>query len=177
VSGAATPPQDCLDLAWLRRKKQIERVGAKVLLRFELAIDADPPEDPAGLIARLADPAVRIVSTTVTEKGYSYDPATGALREDDVDIRHDLLHGDRPYIMLSTIVGGLKRRRAANIPNPASAKFCLELVTDNCQLPLIQKLRQQRILPRCCLHNGGTSAVHVPLAHITSALSAPRPRT
>ena len=73
------------------------------------------PEDPAGLIARLADPAVRIVSTTVTEKGYSHDPATGALRDDDVDIRHDLLHGDRPRTTLGTIVGGLKRRRGANI--------------------------------------------------------------
>jgi fructuronate reductase len=74
------------------------------------------PEDPAGLISRLADPPVRIVSTTVTEKGYSHDPATGALREDDVDIRHDLLHGDRPRTTLGTIIGGLKHRRAANIP-------------------------------------------------------------
>jgi fructuronate reductase len=74
------------------------------------------PEDPAGLGARLADPDLRIVSTTVTEKGYSHDPATGALREEDPDIRHDLLHGNRPRTTLGTIVGGLKRRRAARIP-------------------------------------------------------------
>ncbi|HLZ05296.1 MAG TPA: mannitol dehydrogenase family protein [Bradyrhizobium sp.] len=73
------------------------------------------PEDPALLGERLADPAVRIVSTTVTEKGYSHDPATGALREDDPDIRHDVRHIDRPRTTLGTIVGGLKRRRNAGL--------------------------------------------------------------
>ncbi|MCE1238154.1 MAG: mannitol dehydrogenase family protein [Hyphomicrobiales bacterium] len=73
------------------------------------------PEDPAGLIARLADPGVRIVSTTVTEKGYSHDPATGALREDDPDIRHDLADLVRPRTTLGVLVAGLKRRREAGV--------------------------------------------------------------
>jgi len=73
------------------------------------------PEDPQRLLARLADPAVRIVSTTVTEKGYSHDPATGRLREDDADIRHDLGRGDRPRTTLGTIVHALKRRRDAGL--------------------------------------------------------------
>jgi fructuronate reductase len=73
------------------------------------------PENPSALIARLADPAVRILSTTVTEKGYSHDPATGALREDDPDIRHDLIHLDQPRTMLGTIVAGLKRRKEAGL--------------------------------------------------------------
>jgi fructuronate reductase len=73
------------------------------------------PEDPAALVARLADPALRIVSTTVTEKGYSHDPATGALREDDPDIRHDLIHIGRPRTTLGTIVAGLKRRKALGL--------------------------------------------------------------
>jgi fructuronate reductase len=74
------------------------------------------PENPAGLIARLADPVVRIVSTTVTEKGYSHDPATGSLREDDPDILHDLMHIDRPRTTLGFIVGGLNRRKELGIP-------------------------------------------------------------
>lgn len=73
------------------------------------------PEDPAAVPARLAHPQTRIVSTTVTEKGYSHDPATGALREDDPDIRHDLLHLDRPRSTIGTIVSGLARRRAAGL--------------------------------------------------------------
>jgi fructuronate reductase len=74
------------------------------------------PENPSALIARLADPAVCIVSTTVTEKGYSHDPATGALREDDPDIRHDLIHLDQPRTTLGTLVAGLKRRKELGIP-------------------------------------------------------------
>ena len=69
------------------------------------------PEDPAGLLARLADPTVRIVSTTVTEKGYSHDPATGALRADDPDIHHDSLDLTHPRSTLGVIVGGLRLRR------------------------------------------------------------------
>lgn len=73
------------------------------------------PEDPAGLVARLVDPNVRIVSTTVTEKGYSHDPATGALREDDPDIRHDLADPAAPRTTLGVLVAGLKRRREAGV--------------------------------------------------------------
>ena len=74
------------------------------------------PDDPAGLLARLADPAVRIVSTTVTEKGYSHDPATGALRADDPDIRHDILNLTHPRSTLGFIVGGLRLRRQQGLP-------------------------------------------------------------
>ena len=107
----ALQPQDALYSVSAADGRDIERRVVGALTGIMVA-----PEDPAGLIVRLADPAVRIISTTVTEKGYSHDPATGALREDDVDIRHDLLHGDRPRTTLGAIVGGLNRRRAANIP-------------------------------------------------------------
>ncbi|CCD85442.1 Uncharacterized oxidoreductase YeiQ [Bradyrhizobium sp. ORS 285] len=74
------------------------------------------PEDPAGLLARLADPAVRIVSTTVTEKGYSHDPATGALRADDPDIQHDISNLGLPRTTLCFIVSGLRLRRLHGLP-------------------------------------------------------------
>ncbi|XUM19542.1 mannitol dehydrogenase family protein [Bradyrhizobium oligotrophicum S58] len=74
------------------------------------------PEDPAGLLARLADPRVRIVSTTVTEKGYSHDPATGVLRTEDPDIRHDALNLTHPRTTLGFIVGGLRLRRQQDLP-------------------------------------------------------------
>ena len=35
------------------------------------------PEDPAAVVRRIADPAISIVSLTVTEKGYGHDPASG----------------------------------------------------------------------------------------------------
>ena len=41
----------------------------------------------SALLAAMADPRIRIVSLTVTEKGYCHDPATGELNEAHPDIR------------------------------------------------------------------------------------------
>jgi fructuronate reductase len=54
------------------------------------------PEDPSMLLAAMADPAIRIVTLTVTEKGYCHDPSTGELNEDHPDIRADLATPRRP---------------------------------------------------------------------------------
>ena len=40
-------------------------------------IDFIAAPDYAGIIEMLADPAIRIVSMTITEGGYFIDPATG----------------------------------------------------------------------------------------------------
>ena len=69
------------------------------------------PEDPAALLERMADPAVRIVSLTVTEKGYCHDPATGALRTDHPSIVHDLGNPDAPQTAIGYLVRALERRR------------------------------------------------------------------
>ena len=39
-----------------------------------------PAQVPRALLGRIAAPATRIVSLTVTEKGYCHDPATGTYR-------------------------------------------------------------------------------------------------
>lgn len=87
------------------------------------------PEDPAALVARLADPRVRIVSLTVTEKGYSHDPATGRLREDDPDIRHDLAALATPKTTIGALVAGLARRRAEGTA-PFTVLACDNLPTN-----------------------------------------------
>jgi fructuronate reductase len=71
------------------------------------------PEDPAAVVRLLAMPATRIVTLTVTEKGYHHDPATGALRENDPGIEHDLKHPHAPRTALGFLVAGLKARREA----------------------------------------------------------------
>ena len=48
------------------------------------------PEDPQAVLARIAHEDARIVSLTVTEKGYCHDPASGQLNLDHPDIVHDL---------------------------------------------------------------------------------------
>ncbi len=67
----------------------------------------------AALVARFADPAIAIVTSTVTEKGYCHDPATGALNEAHPDIVHDLSHPDAPESAIGILVAGLAARRAA----------------------------------------------------------------
>jgi len=64
--------------------------------------------------ARLADPATRIVSLTITEKGYCHTPQTGELDERHPDIVHDLQHPDAPRSAPGFIVAALSRRLASS---------------------------------------------------------------
>ena len=65
------------------------------------------------LLAAMCDPAVRIVTLTVTEKGYCHDPARRQLDEDHADIRQDLVNPHAPRSALGILVEALARRRAA----------------------------------------------------------------
>lgn len=67
------------------------------------------------LLAAMADPRIRIVSLTVTEKGYCHDPATGHLLPNHPDIRRDLANHDTPISAPGMIVRALELRRAARI--------------------------------------------------------------
>ncbi|MDX3805603.1 mannitol dehydrogenase family protein [Bosea thiooxidans] len=81
------------------------------------------PESPAALVARLASPETRIVSLTVTEKGYCHDPATGKLKADHPDIVHDLANPNTPRSAVGILVAGLKARRDAGL-GPFTALCC-----------------------------------------------------
>ncbi|HEX2135386.1 MAG TPA: mannitol dehydrogenase family protein [Microvirga sp.] len=74
------------------------------------------PPDPEALLQAMSDPGVRIVSLTVTEKGYCHDPATGTLREDHPEIRTDLAHPLAPRTAPGFLVEALRRRRADGSP-------------------------------------------------------------
>lgn len=67
------------------------------------------------LLALMADPAIRIVSLTVTEKGYCHDPATGELDQKHPDIVHDLANPGAPKSAPGMLVEALARRNAAGI--------------------------------------------------------------
>lgn len=74
------------------------------------------PEDPSALIRQMADPACRIVSLTVTEKGYCHKPATGELDEAHPDIVHDLAHPEAPRSAIGFIAEALFERRRHGVP-------------------------------------------------------------
>lgn len=70
-------------------------------------------ETNAALIAQIADPAIRIVSLTVTEGGYFVDPATKGFDADHPQIRHDAQMPDAPVTAFGAMIAALKLRRAA----------------------------------------------------------------
>ncbi|CCQ13713.1 Mannitol dehydrogenase domain protein [Rhodococcus sp. AW25M09] len=71
--------------------------------------------DPDAVVEAIADPAVHIVTLTVTEKGYRLDPASGRLRLDDPEIVADL-SGRPPRTVAGQLVAGLARRMAGDAP-------------------------------------------------------------
>jgi fructuronate reductase len=73
------------------------------------------PADRERLLSRMADPRVRIVSLTVSEKGYCHDPATGRLAEDHPLVRADLAAPQAPSSVPGLIVEALARRRAEGL--------------------------------------------------------------
>ena len=110
--------QDCLTtLIELDPKgKSAEITGAM--------IDFVPVEpDNASLIARMAEPDIRIVSLTVTEGGYYFDPATGEFDRHHPDIVHDAAHPDQPRTAFGAIIAALKLRRASGA-GPFTGQCC-----------------------------------------------------
>jgi fructuronate reductase len=73
------------------------------------------PEEPEAVLDLLTDPAIRIVTLTITEKGYCHDPATGRLNLAHPGIAHDLAH-DLPQTAPGYLVRALQRRHAAGHP-------------------------------------------------------------
>jgi mannitol 2-dehydrogenase len=78
-------------------------------------IDFLTPDDRDALISRLADPAIRIVSLTITEGGYYIDSATGKFDTNHPDIAADAANPAAPKTVFGLILAGLVRRRGAGI--------------------------------------------------------------
>ena len=107
------------------------------------------PDDPEAVLAQMTDPAVRIVSLTVTEGGYNYNPSTGEFQYETEAVAADLTtsfeqsaakaagrtaasSGDgegavvtagHPRTMFGYVVEALRRRRAAGI-TPFTVMSC-----------------------------------------------------
>ena len=106
----ALAPQDGLYSVLV---KDGETRGARVIGSVLEVLDA--PNEKEALLARMADPATRIVSLTVTEKGYCYNAATGGLDLAHADIVADLAQPRNPASAAGMIAEALRRRRDAGI--------------------------------------------------------------
>ncbi|WP_373824679.1 mannitol dehydrogenase family protein [Achromobacter insuavis] len=111
----ALAPQDGLYTLALRSANAEGRPQARLAVIGCLLETLVAPEDPQAVLARIASPYTRIVSLTVTEKGYCHDPASGALNLAHPDIVHDLGQPLAPRSTIGFLVWGLQRRRAAGL--------------------------------------------------------------
>lgn len=99
--------QDCLYSV-----TTLSGAGSRTQVIGSLAGVRHAASDPAAIVALLADPAIRVVTLTVTEKAYQLDPASGRFRPDDA-VAADLV-GDRPpQTVPGLLVRGLLARGAA----------------------------------------------------------------
>jgi fructuronate reductase len=72
--------------------------------------------DKAPLFEQLVSPKTKIVTLTVTEKGYYLAPADKTLRQDDPSIQHDIQNPASPKTAPGILVEALYRRRELNLP-------------------------------------------------------------
>ena len=99
-----------------------ERIAREITVLRDVLV---APEDPEAVLSGLADPAIRLVTLTVTEKGYGHEPATGRLDRRNPDVAHDLSRdpATRPRSAVGFLVEALARRHAAGT-RPFTALSC-----------------------------------------------------
>ncbi|MEP5698103.1 MAG: mannitol dehydrogenase family protein, partial [Sneathiella sp.] len=99
-------------------------------------------ENPTAVVQAIADPRIKVITLTITEKGYHQDPATGKLQVEDPEIIQDLNIENPAQTALGYIVRGLDERRR-NCGKPITLLSCdnlpknghtlLRLIQDFCE--------------------------------------------
>lgn len=100
----ALQPQNCLYTL-------IERDEAGVSGRVIGAISQVIAADPQATLRALCDPAIRIVTLTVTEKGYGIDRTTGLPDPQNPVIATDLVSLEAPTGVLGLLAAAIAKRR------------------------------------------------------------------
>jgi mannitol 2-dehydrogenase len=99
---------------WLTTVVEQEKAGASARITAPM-VDFVPPGDTTALLDKLSDPAIRIVSLTITEGGYFIDPASGQFNPEHPEIVRDARSMDAPQTVFGLILAGLIRRRQRGI--------------------------------------------------------------
>jgi len=99
--------QDCLTTLI-----ELDPLGAQATEVTGAMLDFLPVEpDNKSLIQTMADPSIRIVSTTITEGGYYLDPVNKGLDLSHPDILYDADNPERPRTAFGAMVAALRLRR------------------------------------------------------------------
>lgn len=111
-------PQDCLYLVGVAGA---ERRDYRLVASLQSVSVAGA--DPQAIIELLARPATRIVSITVTEKGYCVDARHGGLDAGHADVVYDLDHPGAPCSLVGLLYAACVRRREQGI-GPVTVLSC-----------------------------------------------------
>lgn len=87
----------------------IEVVGS--IHDYLLAVDT-----PNLVIDKLSHPDTKIVSLTITEGGYNFNPNNGEFNFQNPDVQHELSHPDKPKTVYGYLTAALRKRKSANTP-------------------------------------------------------------
>ncbi len=91
-----------------------KQTSAEVIASMVDYLPVEPHNAP--LVAKLREPAIRLVSLTVTEGGYYTDLASGGVDVAHPDLQHDMAHPDEPITAFGAIVSALAARKQLGIP-------------------------------------------------------------
>lgn len=99
----------------------IERSAGKVSANIIGAIKEvlNAKEHQAELIDYLASPKIKIVSLTVTEKGYHFDQSSNDVNWQSKDIQHDVAHAEQPISMPGYLLIACEKRMLQSSQSPA----------------------------------------------------------
>ena len=81
------------------------------ITKYLLAVD-----DPQSVIDEMASPTTKIVSLTITEGGYNFNPATGDFDFANPDVQHELKNPHDPRTVYGYLTAALQKRRANGLP-------------------------------------------------------------
>jgi fructuronate reductase len=117
---AALVPQDCL---YALAEKGADSESVRIIGAIIDVLGGADEADKLRLLAKMSDASTRIVSITVTEKGYYLDLASGKLKLQAPEVAADLGAPTAPKTILGLIVRALANRKAAGIP-PFTVMSC-----------------------------------------------------
>lgn len=104
--------QDCLYTLvtqYPNGKVESEVIGS--ITEYLLAVD-----EPQKVIDKMAHPDTKIVSLTITEGGYNFNPTTGGFNFENSVIQHELANPNDPKTVYGYLTAALRKRRDDGLP-------------------------------------------------------------
>ncbi len=118
-------------------KNEVFQIGSLVELLWS-------DEESEAIINKIADPAIRIITLTITEGGYNIDKSSGEFILDNEMIQHDLNNPQTPNSVFGYVAEGLRRRLAVG-NHPITILSCdnLQHNGDVCKMVFISFIAAQ----------------------------------